>query len=155
MFENQYSFYFFKNSIINNGKALLSRGADKELDKNLILDEFSFSSINLKWSRDNLKLLWKLLISLKTIYSLCSVKIAFLKLSECLSALPYCSDCLEIEDVSISYQTIDVGIDNKIVSKESMDFNKKIKILKNLKNYQTRILKRFVEFNTLNLSLNL
>ena len=120
-------FFFFKNSIINNGKALLSRGADKELDKNLNLDEFSFSSINLKWSRDNLKLLWKLLSSLKTIYSLCSVKIAFLKLSECLSALPYCSDCLEIEDVSIGYQTVDVGIQNKIVSQASMDFIKKNK----------------------------
>ena len=45
-FENQYS--FFKYLIVNNGKALLSRGADKDLYKNLNLDEFSFSSINLK-----------------------------------------------------------------------------------------------------------
>ena len=142
MFENQYSFFSFKNSIINNWKALLSRGADKELDKNLNLDEFSFSSINLKWSRDNLKLLWKLLSSLKAKYSLCSVKIAFLKLSECLSALPYCSDCLEIEDVSIGYQTVDVGIQNKIVSQASMDFIKKIKNFKNFKNYLTKTLKK-------------
>ena len=131
VFEDQYS--FFKYLIVNNGKALLSRGADKDLNKNLNLDEFSFSSINLKWSRDNLKLLWKLLSSLKTKYSLCSVKIAFLKLLECLSALPYCSDCLEIEDVSISYQTVDVRIQNKIVSQESMNFKNKIKIFKNFK----------------------
>ena len=131
MFEDQY--FFFKYSVVNNGKAFISRGAEKDLDIDLNLGEFSFSSINLKWSRHNLKLLWKLLSSHKTKYNLCLIKIAFLKLSECLSVLPYCSDCLEIEDVSIGYQTVDVGIENKIVSQASMDFKKKIKIFKNFK----------------------
>ena len=99
-----------------------------ELMSDLDLNKFSFSSIKIddELSSEELNLIWKLISSRRTRFSITYISIKLSKISEWLSVLALCTDCIELQTISLKYFVKDVKYDAKEVE---IEFRKKFGVI--------------------------
>ena len=108
-----------------------SKSIIKSIETDLI-DELSLIEPNVKnisidhtLSPYELKLVSVLLCSRRTRFSLWDISINFKFLSECLSILSLCADCIELESIWFEYSEVDLDNENELVKSSVQDFRKK------------------------------
>ena len=109
----------FNRSVIKNIDAVMS------VDFDLIQPKFSKIQIDHKLSANEFKLVWSLLCSRRTRFSISFVDIWCSLLSECLSVLSLCGDCPELASIYLTYTESDLDHGLEVIKKTIKNFKHK------------------------------
>ena len=112
----------------------IARNMEIDLINELSLIEPNVKNISIDHTLSpyELKLVSVLLCSRRTRFSLWEISINFKFLSECLSILSLCADCIELESIWFGYSEVDLDNKNELVKSSVQDFRKKFGFIKNL-----------------------
>ena len=88
--------------------------------------------INHKLSPEEFKLVWKILKSRRTKYSINTIWIIFNVLSECLEVLSLCAECSQLEIIYFHYYKSNKRKEQKSIDIAVKEFTKKFGIIRSL-----------------------